>query len=114
MELVQLLHCAGADLNLRDSDGDTPLHVCELPEVAEYLILNGADPLATNYQGDTIFDKAEEDENEAMIEYWMSKGLGNRGPNNPGPNAEQDWEAFNEEDENEDEGDDNDNCEDIE
>lgn len=48
-----------------------------------------------------------------MIVYWISKGLGNRGPNNPGPGSEPNWEAFHEEDEyNANEEDDE--CEDIE
>lgn len=51
-----------------------------------------------------------------MIEYWTNKGLANRGPNNPGPNAEQNWEAYQEgddaieegdEEEDDDDGDDN-------
>ena len=83
-ELIQFLISSGANPNLRDFDGDTPLHVCEEPEVADLLLSHGADPAAVNNEGDTLFDKAEEDDNGAMVEYWTSKGLTNRGPNNSG------------------------------
>ena len=48
-----------------------------------------------------------------MIQYWISKGLANRGPNNLGPDLEPNWEAFHEDDE-EDLNEEDDECEDIE
>jgi hypothetical protein len=77
--LVELLISAGANPNIRDGDGDCPLHVCEVPEVAEYLLMNGADPSLINTAGETIFDKVVEDDNEEMIKYWTDKGLDTRG-----------------------------------
>jgi hypothetical protein len=114
IELIQLLMSAGANPNLRDSEGDTPLHFCELPEVAELLILNGADPAAVNDQGDTVFDKAEEDETEAMIEFWTRQGMAIRGPNNSGPLPPgMEWRECGIEEGDEDDDDDDDDSEDI-
>jgi ankyrin repeat protein len=95
-ELIQFLMSSGANPNLRDFDGDTPLHFCEEPEVADFLISHGADPSAVNNEGDTLFDKAEEDENVSMIEYWTSKGLANRGPNNSGSGGAGGFESIEE------------------
>jgi ankyrin repeat protein len=108
-ELIQFLLSSGANPNLRDFDGDTPLHFCEDPEVAEFLLSHGADPTVVNNEGDTLFDKAEEDENQSMIEYWTSKGLANRGPNNPGGGDGMGFESIEEGGEEENEED----CEDI-
>lgn len=71
-ELIELLLGAGADVSIRDEDGDTPLHVCELPDIAELLILAGADINALNNSGESVLDKAAEEENELMIMYWVS------------------------------------------
>jgi ankyrin repeat protein len=75
LALIEVLLGAGANLNLRDADGDCPLHVCEDPLIAEFLMQNGADPSVVNDSGETVFDKAVEDENEAMITFWTEKGL---------------------------------------
>ena len=78
-EIIELLLAAGANPNLPDLDGDTPLHVCETPEVAELMMINGADPTIVNEIGETVLDKAVEDENEDMIKFWTDKGFTARG-----------------------------------
>src|SRR5437588_163401 len=53
--LVKLLEL-GADVNARDSNGDTPLHITALnanAEHAQFLIEHGADINVTNNRGET-------------------------------------------------------------
>lgn len=71
-ELIELLLGGGAHVNKGDEDGDTALHYCELPAVAELLILAGADVAAVNNYNETVLDKAVENENEEMVEFWVS------------------------------------------
>eukprot|EP01041_Mallomonas_annulata_P009579 gene9579-19905_t len=75
IQLIQILLTAGANPNLRDLDGDTPLHVCELREVAELLIAHGADPLLLNSVNQSIYDVAVDEENEEMIDYLIANNL---------------------------------------
>ena len=74
IDLLRLLLTLGANVHIRDTDGDTPLHACETAEVFEILIAAGADPRALNAVGDTILQKAIEDENEDLIKYLIEKG----------------------------------------
>ena len=52
-ELIQYLVTSGADLHARDSDGDTPLHHCDDPATAAFLISLGASPTIANDAGRT-------------------------------------------------------------
>ena len=63
IELIKLLLAAGADVNIEDLDGDTPLLVCEDPEVFDYLLQNGADIKKVNHHGWGIFEKVIDDDN---------------------------------------------------
>ena len=73
--LLKFLLSVGANPNLKDNDGDTPLHVCESAEVAELLLASGADPLLLNNENQSIFDVAFAEENEEMANYLISKNL---------------------------------------
>lgn len=70
-EVVEVLLGAGADANIRDSDGDTPLHFCERPDIAELILLAGADMTAVNYAGETVLDRCIEDNNDEMSLFWV-------------------------------------------
>lgn len=52
-ECVRLLAQAGANVNARDNDGNTPLHETFLTEVEEELLKLGADVNARNKEGET-------------------------------------------------------------
>lgn len=54
--LIELLIKAGADPNQPDVDGLTPLMVCNSPEVAVFLMDNGANPALRNDDGQTAYD----------------------------------------------------------
>jgi phosphoenolpyruvate carboxylase len=54
-------------------DGDSPLHICESPQVAEYLLANGADEQALNTEGKSVYEQAVELENDAMVVFWAAR-----------------------------------------
>jgi ankyrin repeat protein len=62
----------GANPNLRDCDGDTPLLVCEEPVVFEFLVANGADYKVVNHEQQGIVEKAVEEENEVLLQYFIT------------------------------------------
>lgn len=70
-DLIEFLLSSGADLNLRDIDGDTPLLVCEEPEIFELLIQHGANAEDVNSEGEGILEKALQDENENLIAFLI-------------------------------------------
>lgn len=74
--LEYLLTNPSINVRLKDLDGDEPIHACEDPRVFEILVEHGADPTATNYAGEDLFAKCIEDENEEMVNYLISIGLG--------------------------------------
>lgn len=61
LDLLKYLIDHGGDINVKDSDGDTPLHACEQVSVAEKLVELGADINAKNDEDQTPLEKAEED-----------------------------------------------------
>lgn len=75
MELIKILLSAGAVVDIEDLDGDTPLLVCEDPEVFELLIKSGADIKKVNHIGWGIFEKVIDDDNETMMKYLIEHGL---------------------------------------
>lgn len=81
VELLNYLIEQKGDVNIRDSDGDTPLHVCETVEVARVLLEHNADLFARNDEGHTPLQKvllAEREEgmqNEALKRFLLTEGL---------------------------------------
>ena len=53
-EVIQLLLDHGADINIRDNDGDTPLYVAETIQVAQYLLERGALLDTVNEEGISV------------------------------------------------------------
>ena len=71
--LAEILLREGADVTLRDSDGDTPLHVCEDPAVAELLLRHGADSSALNEARQTPIDVARDEQRVEMLSFFAQK-----------------------------------------
>lgn len=77
-QLLIYLLSKGADVHLRDADGDTPLLVCDDPECFEELVKRGADLSVQNNEGNGLADRVLEffeEENDAMIAILKAKGI---------------------------------------
>lgn len=80
VEILKLLIEQGADVNVRDKDGITPLFLVSSFEVAEMLVENGAEVNIKDYHGNTLlYEKIietnmESREKEEMIELLFKNG----------------------------------------
>ena len=78
LALLEFLLGKGANVALRDEDGDTPLLVCDDSACFEVLEKNGADIDAKNSEGNGVVDRAMdffEEENEDMIAFLKKRGI---------------------------------------
>mmetsp|Transcript_22442 Transcript_22442/g.46795 ORF Transcript_22442/g.46795 Transcript_22442/m.46795 type:complete len:162 (+) Transcript_22442:158-643(+) len=90
LNVVSWLLSCGANVNVADAEGDTPLHYADSLEVARVLLANGADPTIRNSEGKTAleakledvvaeddedYDEEDEEQNDlkAMIAYLESQ-----------------------------------------
>jgi len=78
VECVRLLAEAGADVNARDNDGNTPLHATSFVDVAEELLRLGADVNARNNAGETpIFTTGNDNVIALFIEHGADLAIRN-------------------------------------
>ena len=86
IEMLQYLLSVGGSLDIRDADGNLPLHHCENLTMFQFLMSLGVDPKTTNNDGETLFDclfdDAQDGEDEAIsiINYLVSIGAGKDAP----------------------------------
>lgn len=74
VDLIHFLVEQGANLELRDHDGDTPILVSEDPQIYELLIQLGANPDVRNHNNEGIIEKILEDNNIKMMQYFVDQG----------------------------------------
>ncbi|BFZ64817.1 hypothetical protein YB2330_005970 [Saitoella coloradoensis] len=78
--LKQLLSLPGANPNAGDSDGDTPLYVCETVECAQLLLEAGADPSWRNKEGKSVLEHFEEEGDALAVADYLYSVLGQQPP----------------------------------
>lgn len=61
IDLLTVLLARGANVNLTDDDGDTPLHSCEDIKTAEFLLEHKADIMQKNSDGQHVLTKLLKD-----------------------------------------------------
>jgi ankyrin repeat protein len=79
VECVRLLAQAGANVNARDNEGNTPLHETFLTDVEEELLKLGADVNARNRDGETpIFTTVDDDAIPLFIKHGADLTIRNK------------------------------------
>lgn len=74
-EIAEFLIQHGANINAKNDEGITPLHLAGWPEMAQLFLRNGADLEARSWQGETpLLILAAEPEREDVIEVLLDAG----------------------------------------
>ncbi|VDM10783.1 unnamed protein product [Wuchereria bancrofti] len=85
LELVEFLVDAGADVNIQDYGGQTPLHYgyyfnskkavsCSHRSVTDFLLKNGADPAVADFEGNCPLDIVSDAVIRRMLEDALPEG----------------------------------------
>jgi ankyrin repeat protein len=84
IECLRLLAKAGAKVNTRDNDGNTPLHEAVAAEFAEELLKLGADVNARNNDGETPLHVASDMGDKEVVKLLLAKAADANVKNNKG------------------------------
>lgn len=75
LDIAEFLIQHGADVNARNEDGTTPLHLASWPEMAQVFLRHGADLEARDTRGDTpLLSFVSEQEGEETMEILLEAG----------------------------------------
>ncbi|CAO3563969.1 unnamed protein product [Mortierella alpina] len=108
-DLIKHLLENGANVNIQDPEGDSPLFVCETVEIAEMLVKAGADATHVNENEMTAAENAEEEE-WFEVAHYLRELTGVPHPDNSTDDLEEDMSHLME-DKDEDEDDEHDDNE---
>lgn len=87
-EILQFLIDNGANVNEKNEDGITPLHLAAWPEIVEILVKNGADLEAKSNAGETpLICLSAEQEREDVMEALLIAGANVNARNDFGKSA---------------------------
>lgn len=100
LEMLELLLSYGADVNLKDGSGNTPLHVAHNPEIAKFFLDQGLDIEARNDSGWTPLHHAVNYERIAVARFLCKQGADPNAKSNGGwspwgrANGNSRWHTF--------------------
>ena len=84
IEAVKKHLAAGADVNAKDENGETPLHLAPTKEIVELLIAEGADVNAKSRSGHTSLHSAAQGGHKEIAELLIAAGTDVNAKNNNG------------------------------
>jgi ankyrin repeat protein len=71
----EILNNKNVNVNIQNNNGDTPLHICDKPELAVMLLASGADPDIKNIHNQTPVDTAKNDVQKCIVKQFSISSI---------------------------------------